>query len=107
MRNVSDKGCRKIQNTHFMFNDFFFLENLVIYEIIWKNVEEPARQHMAIWHIPLACWIPKVTNIHSEYVILVAFLLHQWLHERATMLHYTYVAYLVVILCHFCGAAVE
>jgi ABC-type antimicrobial peptide transport system permease subunit len=29
------------------------------------------------------------------------------LHERATMLHYTYVAYLVVILCHFCGAAVE
>jgi len=62
---------------------------------------------MAIWHMRIACWMPKVTNIHSEYVILVAFLLHHWLHERASMLRSTYVAYLVVILCHSCGAAVE
>jgi hypothetical protein len=26
---------------------------------------------------------PKATNPHSEYVILIAFPLQQWLHERA------------------------
>jgi len=35
------------------------------------------------------CWIPQATNTHSEYVILIAFLLHLWLHERASMLRYT------------------
>jgi len=62
---------------------------------------------MAIWHMRTACWIPKVTNVHSEYVILVAPLLHQWLHEHASMLRSTYIAYHVVILCHSCGAVVE
>jgi hypothetical protein len=28
-------------------------------------------------------WIPKATNTHSEYVILTAFPLQQWLQERA------------------------
>jgi hypothetical protein len=26
MRNVSDKNCRENQNTHFVFNNFFFLK---------------------------------------------------------------------------------
>jgi len=26
----------------------------------------------------IAYWIPKATNIHSEYVILIAFPLQQW-----------------------------
>ena len=34
-------GWRK-ENTHFMFNIFFF-ENRAIYEIMWKNVVEPER----------------------------------------------------------------
>jgi len=38
---------------------------------------------MKIWLMRVACWILKVTNTHSEYVILVAFPLKQWLHERA------------------------
>ena len=33
MKNVSDKRCRENQNTHFMFNNFFF-ENRAVYEII-------------------------------------------------------------------------
>jgi hypothetical protein len=28
---------------------------------------------MAIWRMRIACWIPKATNIHSEYVIYIAF----------------------------------
>jgi hypothetical protein len=27
----------------------------------------------------IACWVPKATNIHSEYVILTAFPLENWL----------------------------
>jgi hypothetical protein len=42
-----------------------------------------------------ACWIPKATNTHSEYIIRIALSLQQWLHERATVLHYTYIASMV------------
>jgi hypothetical protein len=40
----------------------------------------------------IACWIPRATNTHSEYVILIVFTLQEWLHERASMLRYTYTA---------------
>jgi hypothetical protein len=32
-----------------------------------------------------SCLITKATNAHSEYVILIAFPLQQWLHERASV----------------------
>ena len=38
------------------------------------------------------CCMTKATNIHSEYVILTAFPLEQWLHERASELRYAYIA---------------
>jgi len=28
---------------------------------------------MTVWRMRIACWIPKATNTHSEYVILIAF----------------------------------
>jgi hypothetical protein len=37
MRNVLDKSCRENQNTHFMFNNFFFRKSCV-YEVMSKNV---------------------------------------------------------------------
>jgi len=40
---------------------------------------------MTIWRRRITCWIPKATNTHSEYVILFAFPLQQWLNERASM----------------------
>jgi hypothetical protein len=66
MRNVSDKSCRGNQNSHFMFNNFFF-ENRAVYDKMWKKAKS-----------------------------IVAFALQQWLHERATMLHYTYISCLVI-----------
>jgi len=65
-----------------MFNNLFF-GNSAVYEIRWKNVAEPDSPHMTIRRMRLACWITKVTNLHSEYVILIAFLLQQCLHDRA------------------------
>ena len=76
-----------------MFNTFFF--NRAVYEIMLKNVVEPGRSHMTIWRMDTACWIPNVTNTHSEYVILIAFPLQQWLHESFSTLRYTYIVGLV------------
>jgi len=58
--------------------------------IMWKNIVKPGMPQMIIWHMHIACWIPKTTNTHSEYVILIAFPLQQWSHERTSMLCYTY-----------------
>ena len=35
----------------------------------------------------IACWIPKATNTHSEYVILIALPRQQWLGERNVVLY--------------------
>ena len=51
---------------------------------------------MTIWHMCIACWMPKATNTHSEYVILIALPLQQWLHEHASNLRYVYIASLVM-----------
>jgi len=49
----------------------------------------------------IARWIPKVTNTHLGCVILINFLLLQWLHKRASMLRHTYTACLVLSLFFF------
>jgi hypothetical protein len=46
MTNVSDKSCRKNENTHFMFSNFFFL-NRAIYEM-WKVTVQPQTPKMTI-----------------------------------------------------------
>ena len=38
---------------------------------------------MTIWHMRIACLIPKATDTHSQYVIFIARPLHQWLHESS------------------------
>ena len=72
---VSDKRCRENQNTHCMFN--IFPENHTFYEKMWKNTVDRGRRQMKIWRMRID-WIPKATNTHSEYVILIAFPLQQW-----------------------------
>jgi hypothetical protein len=73
------KVVEKIK-THFMFNNFFFWGgNHSLYEIMWKNILEPGRAKMTIWRMRIACWIPMATNTHSEYIILTASPLQQWL----------------------------
>jgi hypothetical protein len=64
MKNVSDKSCRKYQNTHFTSTNFFFLENRAIYEIKWKNIADPDRPQITTGRMRIACWIPTV-NKHA------------------------------------------
>jgi hypothetical protein len=38
---------------------------------MWKNTADPDRPKMTIWRMRIAYWTKKVTNTHSEYVILL------------------------------------
>jgi len=49
---------------------------------MWKNNVESEKPHMIIWRMRFGYWTTKAKNAHSEYVILIAFPLQQWLHER-------------------------
>jgi hypothetical protein len=62
---------------------------------MWKNILELARPHMTITRMLIACCITKAANTHLEYVIITDLPLQQWLHERVSMLRYTYTAYRV------------
>ena len=76
----------------------FFPEKYSFYGIMWKNIVQRGRLQMTILRMRIACWILKATHTHTHtrYVILFAFPLLQWLHERASMLRCTYFACLVL-----------
>ena len=80
MRNFSDNCCRENQNTYFTFNVFPPRKSYPL----WDNVEKCGTLRLAtdgntIRRMRFALWIPKAANTHSEYVILIAFPLQQWL----------------------------
>jgi len=74
------------------------LENRAFYEM-WKNILERGSPQMTIWRMRFARWITKATNIHSEYVILIASPQQHWLHGRASVLRYKYTDRVVTV--HF------
>jgi len=84
----------------------FFFENHAVYDIMWKSIVQLDRPQMTIWRI--ACCIHKATNAHSQYVILIAFLLQQWLHVHTLLLRYIYVVhclywweYIASVICEW------
>jgi len=88
--------------THFIFTIFFF-ENRADCETKWKNIVEPGRPQMTIWHTRIACWISKATNTLSENAKTFVFPLQHWLHEHVEMFHYTNIACRVILHCtSFC-----
>jgi hypothetical protein len=38
---------------------------------MWKSNVKPDRVQMIVWRMRIACWITNVTNIDSEYVMLI------------------------------------
>jgi hypothetical protein len=64
-----------------------------------NNLENSCRTNrpqMAIRCMPIACWMHKATNTHSEYLIFIAVPLQQQLHESSSMLRNTSTACLVI-----------
>ena len=86
-----------------MCSNFFFSENLAVYEITWKNVVYPDRPQMAMWYMPAG--YPRLQITHKEYVMPFALPRQQWLHERASMLRSTYIACLVEFYEHKLNAS--
>jgi len=65
---------------------------------LWDNMEKYCKAVLATdgtRRMRIAYWIPKTTNTHLEYIILIAFPLQQWMHGSASLLRYTYIACLV------------
>jgi hypothetical protein len=84
MRNISDKSCAEDRITRFTFNKS--PPPLRRSYHLWDNAKKyciaglATRNNMEHAHCML---YPKDTDKHSEYVILIAFPLQQWLHECA------------------------
>ena len=107
MRNAAYKSCRVNKNTHFMFSNIF--PKIVP----WDNVEKYCTAQRAtdaniMRRMRFACRITKLTDTHSEYVMLIAFPLQQWLHEHTSVFRYMYIACLVRFAspCYFSLQAV-
>jgi hypothetical protein len=62
---------------------------------MWKNIAERDRPQMTIWRMRIACWMPQA---HAGHVTIIAVPLQQRLHERASVLHYTYIDCIVYLL---------
>jgi hypothetical protein len=73
MRNVSEKNCRENQNT-FVINGFSRIMRALRYcgKILYNRTGYKSQ---------------------AEYVIFIAFPLQQSLHQRASLLRYTYIAW--------------
>ena len=74
--NISDKICREYQNTHFMFNKFFFNENRAVYETMRKNMAESGRPQITIKYSACAfhagCLrLQKHTHTQNKYYLLL------------------------------------
>jgi len=49
-----------------MLEELFFPKNHTVFEIMRENIVELDRPQPTIWHMHIACWIPKATDTHSE-----------------------------------------
>ena len=70
--NVSDKSRREKRNTHFVFNTFhFFFLNRVVYNVekCGRAIQETDGNIKQLTRF--ACRIPKATDAHSKYAILI------------------------------------
>jgi hypothetical protein len=84
MRNLWDKSYGENQNTHFIFNNFFF-KLCHLWEKL-ENIGVAGRPQMVICHMCISCWVPKDTDTHL--LCNTVFPLEQCLLKRASLLHY-------------------
>jgi hypothetical protein len=92
MTNVLDKSCRENQDTHFIFNNFFFFRKSCH---LWDNVEKydgvrGATSDVTKWRIRVACWKYKTTctDAHAQA--------HTHGHTHACAQEHTHMSYLLL-----------
>ena len=95
---ISDRFVEEIK-THILPSITFFSPQVVPFvEMVWKNMVDTDMSQTTVQRMHYAYWLTKATDIHSEYVILIAVPLQQWLHERTTFLRLYVHWYLVTEL---------
>ena len=78
-------------------------ENRAVCEIMWKKYcrMKQAADDKSIRRMRSACWITKVTETHSEYVIVLAFPRQQWYANAPQCYVCTHIAcHVVICACH-------
>jgi len=77
-------SCTENQNTFYV--QQLFLENCVIYKIMWKSMVEPDMPQMTniIWCMHFACWITKATRTDAR-----THNMHMPVHTHTTHTHTT------------------
>jgi hypothetical protein len=55
----------------YSYNSTPFWGFVACYRLTFTFIVELDRPQMTIWRMRIACWIPKATTTHSEYVILL------------------------------------
>ena len=73
----------------------FFSGNRAVYEIMRRINVQLYRSQMTLWRMRIAGWIPKATNTHSKYVIIIALPLQEKLHEHGSIKRHKHIACLV------------
>jgi len=63
---------------------------------MWKNAVEPDRPQITVQHDACAFHAEKLKATNTERVMRIASPRQQWLHERTSLLRYTYIACLSV-----------
>jgi hypothetical protein len=71
------------------------LQNRSFHEMMWKNVVDRGRPQTTIRRSALHAGLLRLRT-HTGYEILIGFPLQQWLHERASMLRYLYIACIMI-----------
>jgi hypothetical protein len=72
---------KKVKRTFYV--QQFVFEYRAVYVTVHKINLEPDGSEVIIWRTRIACCTNKATDTHSEFIILGAFPLQQWLQKGA------------------------
>jgi hypothetical protein len=90
LRNVSEKKVLEKIETFVLRLIIFF--NCAVYEITWKNTVARLAVDDNMTHAHFTLNTSGYKHALAECTILLAFLLQQWLHKRASVLRYVCMA---------------
>ena len=81
---------RKCKHTRSTFKNLFSTKSCRLSDNV-ENIVDPERPQMTVWRMCIACWIPRSKSTYSKYIMLIDFLLQQFLQDHASLLHYNYI----------------
>lgn len=94
LRNAPNNRRREKSKTYITLKTFF-RESCLLWDYVEKYFE-PDMPRLIIRRMHTASWIPKATNRHSEYVMLIDFP-RQLLGEITSLLRYTYIYFILFV----------